>query len=231
MPTLRFRSSRRLPAGRTRRRPSSGPPNCCSIAPTCWVRTSPSPTSAAATPRPSSPRRDPLTGEAVEVLWVKGSGGDIGSMKLDGFSTLYLDKLLRPRSGSIAASAHEDEMVGYLPHCTFNLNPRAASIDTPLHGLPAVRPRRPRPPRRDHRAGRLLRRRGGDAGDLGRRGRLAALEAAGLRPRRHAARLRGGQPRPARRDARRPRDHLLGRHVQGLLREHHRPDRRRGAPT
>ncbi|MEL6889786.1 MAG: class II aldolase/adducin family protein, partial [Pseudomonadota bacterium] len=75
---------------------------------------------------------DPLTGEAVEVLWVKGSGGDIGSMSLDGFSTLYMDKLQALRS-LYRGVAHEDEMVGYLPHCTFGLNPRAASIDTPLH--------------------------------------------------------------------------------------------------
>lgn len=75
---------------------------------------------------------DPLTGEAVEVLWVKGSGGDVGSMKLDGFSTLYMDKL-RALQRLYRGLAHEDEMVGYLPHCTFNLNARAASIDTPLH--------------------------------------------------------------------------------------------------
>jgi rhamnulose-1-phosphate aldolase/alcohol dehydrogenase len=75
---------------------------------------------------------DPLTGEPVPVLWVKGSGGDVGTMKLDGFSTLYMDKLLRLRD-LYRGEAHEDEMVGYLPHCTFNLNPRAASIDTPLH--------------------------------------------------------------------------------------------------
>ncbi|MEL6840426.1 MAG: bifunctional rhamnulose-1-phosphate aldolase/short-chain dehydrogenase [Pseudomonadota bacterium] len=75
---------------------------------------------------------DPLTGDEVEVLWVKGSGGDIGSMTLDGFSTLYMDKL-RALKGLYRGVASEDEMVGYLPHCTFNLNPRAASIDTPLH--------------------------------------------------------------------------------------------------
>ncbi|MEL7275633.1 MAG: bifunctional rhamnulose-1-phosphate aldolase/short-chain dehydrogenase [Pseudomonadota bacterium] len=75
---------------------------------------------------------DPLTGDAVEVLWVKGSGGDIGSMKLDGFSTLYMDKL-RALKALYRGVEYEDEMVGYLPHCTFNLNPRAASIDTPLH--------------------------------------------------------------------------------------------------
>ncbi|AMY71002.1 bifunctional rhamnulose-1-phosphate aldolase/short-chain dehydrogenase [Frigidibacter mobilis] len=76
--------------------------------------------------------RDPLTGQMAEVLWVKGSGGDIGSMKMDGFSTLYMDKL-HALKGMYRGVEHEDEMVGYLPHCTFNLNPRAASIDTPLH--------------------------------------------------------------------------------------------------
>lgn len=75
---------------------------------------------------------DPLSGEAVEVLWVKGSGGDVGSIRMDGFATLYMDKL-RALKGVYRGVAFEDEMVGYLPHCTFNLNPRAASIDTPLH--------------------------------------------------------------------------------------------------
>lgn len=75
---------------------------------------------------------DPLTGEQVEVLWVKGSGGDIGSIKMDGFATLYMDKLTALK-GLYRGVAYEDEMVGYLPHCTFRLNPRAASIDTPLH--------------------------------------------------------------------------------------------------
>ena len=76
--------------------------------------------------------KDPLTGEEVPVLWVKGSGGDIGSMKMDGFATLYLDRLNALKS-LYRGIDHEDEMVGYLPHCTFKLNPRAASIDTPLH--------------------------------------------------------------------------------------------------
>lgn len=75
---------------------------------------------------------DPLTGKDVEVLWVKGSGGDIGSMGLDGFATLYMDKL-HDLKHLYRGQEHEDEMVGYLPHCTFNLNTRAASIDTPLH--------------------------------------------------------------------------------------------------
>jgi|KBSSwiStaDraftv2_1062776.scaffolds.fasta_scaffold21604_2 rhamnulose-1-phosphate aldolase/alcohol dehydrogenase len=76
--------------------------------------------------------RDPLTGGPTQVLWVKGSGGDLGSMKLDGFATLYQDKLLGLEK-LYRGVEHEDEMVGLLPHCTFNLNARAASIDTPLH--------------------------------------------------------------------------------------------------
>ena len=80
------------------------------------------------------PGTDPLSGAEETVLWVKGSGGDLGSMKLDGFATLYLARLeqLKTRYRGLA---HEDEMVGYLPHCTFGLNPRAASIDTPLHAF------------------------------------------------------------------------------------------------
>lgn len=77
---------------------------------------------------------DPLTKQMVPVLWVKGSGGDIGSMKLDGFATLYMEKLEHLKT-LYRGLAHEDEMVDLLNHCTFNLNTRAASIDTPLHGF------------------------------------------------------------------------------------------------
>lgn len=79
-------------------------------------------------------QRDPLFDQMVEVLWVKGSGGDLGSMGLDGFATLDMERLrsLRKRYRGLA---HEDEMVELLAHCTFNLNPRAASIDTPLHAF------------------------------------------------------------------------------------------------
>src|SRR3954452_7898662 len=78
--------------------------------------------------------KDPLTGEPVDVLWVKGSGGDVGTIKRDGFATLYLDKLAALKR-LYRGAQHEDEMVGYLPHTTFNLNPRAASIDTALHAF------------------------------------------------------------------------------------------------
>jgi rhamnulose-1-phosphate aldolase/alcohol dehydrogenase len=76
--------------------------------------------------------RDPLTSARTQVLWVKGSGGDLGSMGLDGFATLHQDKLLGLEQ-LYRGVEHEDEMVAFLPHCTFNLNARAASIDTPLH--------------------------------------------------------------------------------------------------
>lgn len=77
---------------------------------------------------------DPLTREPVQVLWVKGSGGDIGSIKRDGFATLYQDRLLRLQA-LYRGRAEEDAMVALYPHCVFGMNPRAPSIDTPLHGL------------------------------------------------------------------------------------------------
>jgi len=76
--------------------------------------------------------RDPLTGQTVEVLWVKGSGGDLGSMGMDGFATLYTSKLHELKT-LYRGVAHEDEIADYFPHCSFNLNPRATSIDTPPH--------------------------------------------------------------------------------------------------
>jgi rhamnulose-1-phosphate aldolase/alcohol dehydrogenase len=77
-------------------------------------------------------KEDPLTGAPVEVLYVKGSGGDIGTMAMDGFATLEMAKLVALK-GRYRGVAFEDEMVAFLPHATWNLNPRAASIDTPLH--------------------------------------------------------------------------------------------------
>src|SRR3954471_1179175 len=78
--------------------------------------------------------RDPLTGESVQVLWVKGSGGDLGTMKLDGFASLYMQKFLALEP-FYKGPESDGEMVRLYSHCTFNLNPRAASIDTPLHGF------------------------------------------------------------------------------------------------
>lgn len=80
---------------------------------------------------------DPLDGEKKTILWVKGSGGDLGSIKRSGFATLYLDKVLA-LTKSYKGVELEDEIVGMYPLCTFNNNPTVASIDTPLHGfLPA----------------------------------------------------------------------------------------------
>jgi len=78
---------------------------------------------------------DPLTGDATEVLWVKGSGGDLGSAKRAGFASLYQAKFLGLEKRYRDAGLHEDEMVPLYSQCTFNLNPAAPSIDTPLHGL------------------------------------------------------------------------------------------------
>lgn len=77
---------------------------------------------------------DPLSGEPTGVLWVKGSGGDLGSIQRRGFATVYVDKLLALEK-NYRGAAHEDEIVGFYPLCTFGLNAAAASIDTPLHAL------------------------------------------------------------------------------------------------
>jgi rhamnose utilization protein RhaD (predicted bifunctional aldolase and dehydrogenase)/NAD(P)-dependent dehydrogenase (short-subunit alcohol dehydrogenase family) len=77
---------------------------------------------------------DPLDGRTKQILWVKGSGGDLGSIKRAGFATLYLDKLLALESVYRRVDL-EDEMVEMYPLCTFGNNPVAASIDTPLHGF------------------------------------------------------------------------------------------------
>lgn len=77
---------------------------------------------------------DPLTGERVEVLWVKGSGGDLATMRLDGFATLYQEKL-EGLEHAYRRAADEDAVVGLYPHCVFGCNARAPSIDTALHAL------------------------------------------------------------------------------------------------
>ncbi|MDB6111606.1 MAG: bifunctional rhamnulose-phosphate aldolase/short-chain dehydrogenase [Pedosphaera sp.] len=84
---------------------------------------------------------DPLTRQWVEVMWVKGSGGDLRTSTRENFASLYQDKLMALQNlyaGSTNTgpkSPAEDEMVAMYNHCTFNLNPRASSIDTPLHSF------------------------------------------------------------------------------------------------
>jgi rhamnulose-1-phosphate aldolase/alcohol dehydrogenase len=85
--------------------------------------------------------KDPLTGANTEVLWVKGSGGDLRTSTRENFSSLYQDKLIALQTAYAARadkglkSQAEDDMVGMYTHATFNLNPRASSIDTPLHSF------------------------------------------------------------------------------------------------
>ena len=85
--------------------------------------------------------KHPLTGRDIDVMWVKGSGGDLRTAKRANFASLEMDKLLSLENVYNAAgekgvkTAIEDQMVGMYPHAAFNLNPTASSIDTPLHGL------------------------------------------------------------------------------------------------
>ena len=148
---------------------------------------------------------DPLTGQKVEVLWVKGSGGDLRTSTNENFSSLYQDKLIVAAESSTRRAPErgpktpaEDDMVAMYTHCTFNLNPRASSIDTPLHSFipakhvdhthpnAAIAIAASRPLGRTHE------------GNLRRRGRLHAVAAAGLRTRpRHAGDLPANIPRRA----------------------------------
>ncbi|MCC6171516.1 MAG: bifunctional rhamnulose-1-phosphate aldolase/short-chain dehydrogenase [Gammaproteobacteria bacterium] len=77
---------------------------------------------------------DPLSGRSVPVMWIKGSGGDLGSMQLDGFATVHLDKVLALEA-IYQGIEQQDAMAELLPHCAYNLNPRAASIETPAHAF------------------------------------------------------------------------------------------------
>jgi rhamnulose-1-phosphate aldolase/alcohol dehydrogenase len=77
---------------------------------------------------------DPLTGEPATVLWVKGSGGDLGTIRQNGFATLYQDRLLSLER-VYRGLEHEDEMVAHLARCAFDPGARAPSIDTPLHAF------------------------------------------------------------------------------------------------
>ena len=77
---------------------------------------------------------DPLTGKEVEVMWVKGSGGDLGTLKKSGLAALYMDRLLNLKK-VYRGLEHEDEMVALFNHCIYDLNSKAPSIDTPLHAF------------------------------------------------------------------------------------------------
>ena len=171
---------------------------------------------------------DPLTGETVDVLWVKGSGGDIGSMKLDGFSTLYLDRLLslekhvprpraRRRDGGLPAALHVQpesarSLHRYAAACAICRSPTSTtSIPTRSSRLP----HRPAAKRQRARSGAAR-----SAGCPG-SGRASNWACGCATTSRRQPRLRGV---------------MLAGHgiicwaadVEGLLREHDRPDRGRG---
>jgi rhamnulose-1-phosphate aldolase/alcohol dehydrogenase len=78
--------------------------------------------------------KDPLTGQDVEVMWIKGSGGDIGTLKKSGLAALYVDRL-RSLTNVYRGIDYEDEMVELFNHSIFDLASKAPSIDTPLHGF------------------------------------------------------------------------------------------------
>lgn len=78
--------------------------------------------------------KDPLTNKDVEVMWVKGSGGDIGTLTRSGIAGLYTERL-RDLKKVYRGVDYEDEMVALFNHCIYDLNSKAPSIDTPLHGL------------------------------------------------------------------------------------------------
>jgi rhamnulose-1-phosphate aldolase/alcohol dehydrogenase len=77
---------------------------------------------------------DPITGKPTEVMWVKGSGGDIGTLKRSGLAALYVDRL-RSLKNIYKGIAQEDQMVDLFNHCIYDLASKAPSIDTPLHGF------------------------------------------------------------------------------------------------
>jgi rhamnulose-1-phosphate aldolase/alcohol dehydrogenase len=78
--------------------------------------------------------KDPLTGNDTEVMWIKGSGGDIGTLTKSGLAALYLNRL-RDLKNIYRGVAYEDEMVALFNHCIYDLSSRAPSIDTPLHAF------------------------------------------------------------------------------------------------
>ncbi len=78
--------------------------------------------------------KDPLTGQDTEIMWVKGSGGDLGTLKSSGLAALYVDRL-RDLKNIYRGLEHEDEMVELFNHCIYDLQSKAPSIDTPLHGF------------------------------------------------------------------------------------------------
>ena len=109
----------------------------CSSGPTALGRIRGTPTTPAATPRRRA-ARDPVTGRTVDLLWVKGSGGDLGTLTAAGLAVLRLDRL-RALVDVYPGVDREDEMVEAFDHCLFGRGGAAPSIDTAMHGLVEAR--------------------------------------------------------------------------------------------
>ena len=156
-----------------------------------------------------------MTGEDVELLWVKGSGGDLGTLTESGLAVLRLDRMraLVERLPRRRARGRDGRGVRLLPA----RQGRRRAVDRHRDARPGrLRARRPPAPRLRHRDRDGRRRRGADQGDLRREGRLGALAPSGLPARPRHRRDQGGQPAGRRLHPRRPRHHRLGRHLRGV---------------
>ena len=165
------------------------------------------------------PATDPVTGRHADLLWVKGSGGDLGTLTAGGLAVLRLDRL-RALTGVYPGVEREDEMVDAFDYCLHGKGGAAPSIDTAMHGLLDPAARGPPAPGLRDRARDRGRRREADRGVLRRPRRVGAVAAAGLPARPRHRRRPARQPRPDRRDLGRPRHHGLGcveRPVRGQL--------------
>ena len=167
---------------------------------------------------------DPVTGQPAELMWVKGSGGDLGTLTEAGLAVLRLDPL-RALTGVYPGVEREDEMVAAFDFCAFGKGGAAPSIDTAMHGLVEAAHVDHLHPDAGHRVRDRRRRGEADPRVLRRPGRLGAVAAARVparpRHRRHQARA----PRGDRGDPRRARHHRLGadqRRVRGALAGDHR---------
>ena len=184
----------------------------CSTARTGSAPTRATRTTPAATPRPRAPTSTRPPATDVELLWVKGSGGDLGTLTEAGLAVLRLDRL-RALVDVYPGEEREDEMVAAFDFCLHGRGGAAPSIDTAMHGLVDRRPRRPPPPRQRHRHRHRGRRRAAHQGHLRRQGRLGAVAPARVPARpRHRRRPATANPQAVGVHPRRPRHHRLGRH-------------------
>ena len=155
-----------------------------------------------------------MTGEDVELLWVKGSGGDLGTLKAEDLAVLRLDRL-QALKNVYPGVEREDEMVAAFDYCLHGKGGAAPSIDTAMHGLVDAAHVDHLHPDSGHRHRHGRRRRGADQGDLRREGGLGAVAAPRLPAGPGHRRDQGRQPAGRRHHPGRPRHHRLGRHQRG----------------